>query len=306
MTENNYKNSEIIKTIFFKNKKFIFIGSLIGLLLSIIFSIIAPDKYTSTVLLAPADNSNIDNFAAQLGGLGSIASLAGIGTPNDKTNLALEIVKSRSFISDFIEKRNILVPLFASKKWDKKSKELVIDNSIYDISNQKWVRDSEPPFESKPSLQEAHRVWIKDHMKVSLDRQTKFVEISITHISPVLAQRWLELIVTDLNTKLRDKDVKQAEKAIEYLSKEAVKIDLDELRSLFYNLIQEQTKTKMLAYTNEYYALEIIDAPVVPEKKSGPFRSIMIITGTILSFLISLIFFILIYFIQDKNLRPKD
>ena len=56
-----------------------------------------------------------------------LASLAGVnlsGGGSDKTALAIEVLKSREFISKYIDKHRILVSLMAAKGWDRSNFEV--------------------------------------------------------------------------------------------------------------------------------------------------------------------------------------
>jgi hypothetical protein len=57
------------------------------------------------------------------------------------TKLALELVKSRQFINEFINNYDLLVPIMAAKDWDMATNTLIIDEDAYDVANKKlWGR----------------------------------------------------------------------------------------------------------------------------------------------------------------------
>ncbi len=85
---------------------------------SVFFALSKPDIYKASAILAPASSEGGGGINAMAGQLGGLASFAGInlgGVGVDKTALALEILKSRSFIEAFISKHELLVPLMAAK-----------------------------------------------------------------------------------------------------------------------------------------------------------------------------------------------
>lgn len=290
---------EILES-FIRHKKKILVYILIGTLISCFTAFSSQDKYTSSVLLAPTDNSNIDQSASQLLNFGGLGSFIGMNAGSAKTNLAVEILTSQSFISDFINNRDILIELFAANKWDSETRTLLIDNDIYNEETNSWARDVNPPYSSTPNTQEAYRIWIDDHMKVSIDAKTQFVSIELTYISPEHAQRWLYWLVEDLNNRIRDKDINQSERALKYLNSELEKTTSDELKSLLYRLIEQQTKIIMLANTNQFYVLEIIDHPVIPYIKSSPFRLVIILSGFMASIFSSLLLFYIYDFLRKE------
>jgi len=54
------------------------------------------------------------------------------------------------------------------------------------------------------------------------------------------------------------------------------------LRNVFFSLIEEQTKTVMLAKVTDEYLLKTLDPAVAPEMKSRPKRSLMVVLATLL------------------------
>lgn len=54
------------------------------------------------------------------------------------------------------------------------------------------------------------------------------------------------------------------------------------MQSAFYKLIEEQTKSLMLAEVQEEFVFKTIDPSVVPEVKYGPKRSLLCLLGLLL------------------------
>lgn len=87
------------------------------------------ELYKASAILAPASAEGSGGLSALAGQFGGLASMAGInlgGSGGDKTALALEILKSRSFIENYIAKHELLVPLMAAEKWDMATDTLII------------------------------------------------------------------------------------------------------------------------------------------------------------------------------------
>ena len=73
------------------------------------------------------------------------------------------------------------------------------DNNIFDISSGNWVRDFKYPQTQIPSVQEAYKIFLKDHIKIIESNDTGFVTISIAHKSPFIAKAWTDLVVNEIN-----------------------------------------------------------------------------------------------------------
>jgi uncharacterized protein involved in exopolysaccharide biosynthesis len=239
-----------------------------------------PDTYRSEALLAVNTDSSNQALAGGLAQSGSgLAGLAGIalgGIGDDRSTLGLEVLKSRKFIGDFINSRGILPSLFAATGWDQESDTLKIDSSVYDVDKSIWVRKANPPRQSMPSVLEAYEEFAK-RLDVSQSKETGFVKVSFEFYSPILAQKWLDWLIADLNKEMRERDIQRAEKAIVFLEDQIAATSLAELRQVFFNLIEEQTKSKMLASISDEYLFMIIDPPLVADERYKPTRLLLVL-----------------------------
>ena len=198
-------------------------------------------------------------------------------------------MKSRAFIGDFVERRDILAELMAVESWDAGSGDIVFDTEIYAGASKSWVRDVEPPKLAKPSAQEAHKAF-SAILGVSQDKQTGYVSVSIEHQSPIIAAQWVNWLIEDVNSAVKAQDVSEAEKSIEYLKQQVANTSLADLQAMFFELIQSQTETMMLAEVRPEYVFKTIDPAVVPEEKSKPKRALICILGTLIGALLSVVF----------------
>jgi uncharacterized protein involved in exopolysaccharide biosynthesis len=259
-------------------------------LIAIFVALMLPDIYKVEVLLAPNEerrSGGLSAIAAQYGGLASLAGINLGDTGTDKTSIGLEILESRQFISWFVASRDILVPLIAATDWNRNTGELAIDPDIYDVMSGRWVRDVRPPKTKSPSSQEAYERFM-EILSVGQDKRTGLVSVAIEHYSPLLAKQWVDWLVEDLNRLVRERDVDEAEQAIEYLNKQIAETSLTGLQSVFFSLIEEQIKTIVLSKMSDEYLLETIDPAVVPELKSKPRRALIVIVSTFLGFVFGL------------------
>jgi LPS O-antigen subunit length determinant protein (WzzB/FepE family) len=257
-----------------------------GLVLSAVIAFTQPDMYRAEALVAPNQDQagGLSALEAQYGGLANLAGIDLAEEGIDKTELGLEILRSRQFISDFVERHDILVDLMAAEGWNRESRELEIDRSIYDDTAGKWVRDANPPRGVVPSSQEAHEVFAEDVLSISQDKVTGFVTIAVNHYSPDVAKQWVDWLVSDINATVMLQDVTEAQQAIAYLEEQIANTPLADLQNVFFRLIEEQTKTVLLAKVSPEYLFRTIDPAVAPELKSGPRRSVMLLIGLVLGF----------------------
>ncbi|MDG2289097.1 MAG: Wzz/FepE/Etk N-terminal domain-containing protein, partial [Woeseiaceae bacterium] len=166
-------------------------------MIAVAFALSLPNIYRAEALLAPNDSQGTGGLSALAAQYGGLASLAGINLNSgsaDKTVFGLEVLKSRKFISGFIERHDILVPLMAAEDWDAESGELKIDPRVYDVATDRWARDARPPRKVMPSLQEAHKAFMAI-LSVSRDKKSGFVSIAVEHYSPTVAKQWVDWLV---------------------------------------------------------------------------------------------------------------
>jgi uncharacterized protein involved in exopolysaccharide biosynthesis len=270
---------------------------------SVIYAINQPNTYKASVLLAPAGEDGGGGLAKMAGQLGGLASLAGIslgGGGTDKTGLALEVLKSRVFIENFITEHQLLVPLMAAKNWNNVSNELIIDDSIYDLTSKKWLREVEAPKNPKPSPWESFKEF-SDILSISTDEETGLVTLSIEYYSPELGINWLNLLVNDINATMQSKDKKEAQNSIDFLTRKLDQTHLTGMKTVFYQLIEEQIKTIMLAEVSDEYVLKTIDPANVPDEKSGPKRALIVILATMLGGMLAVMMVLIRYFYAKHN-----
>ena len=271
-------------------------ASLLVGLIAVVVTLSMPNIYKSEALLAPAEESSGGGIAAIAGQLGGLASLAGVRLGKGETSkvaIGLEVLKSRSFLAGFIERRDILVPLLAVKEWDAATGKPVIDEELYDPAAKRWIGPNSELEDAKPSDWKAYKAFMRI-LQVSQAKDTGLINVSVEHPSPLLAQRWLEWLIADVNAQMRERDVEEASKSIAYLKQQLEQTPLAGMQQIFYQLIEKQMQTIMLANVRDQYVFKIIDPPAIPEEKVSPKRGMIVILSMVLAFIFSLVF-VLIY-----------
>jgi uncharacterized protein involved in exopolysaccharide biosynthesis len=261
-----------------KGKWLIIITSFFASVIAVFYALSLPNVYKSEALLAPAEESSSGGLGALAGQFGGLASLAGVnlgGASGDKVTIALELLKSRQFIGEFIEKNDLKPVILAVESWDQSSNSLLYDESIYQESTGTWVREANPPKKAVPSVLEVHKEFLKQNLAVSQDKETGLVKLSIKHFSPFVAKDIAAKLVAAINNKMRQNDISDAQKSIDYLNNALRETNVADMQQVFYQLIEKQQQTKMLANVRDEYVLKVIDPPIVAEEKSGPKRAII-------------------------------
>jgi len=286
---------EIINLIL--DKKF-FISAITSLFAigSILYSLSLTNIYTSTVTLAPVNNSQtMPSMSSQLG---SLASIAGVNLQGDNTSPTAENIKklqSFSFFEDIVSSFEMLPYILAVDVWDSNSNEVLFDRDLYNAIEKEWVANNNYPSGLKPSNQEAFIKFSK-MFKVAREIDTGFINLSISHESPNISRDWLVMIVNKVNNIAREEDKRNSETAIKFLNQQISQTNLSEIREVLSSLLQNQIQTLMLTEGSKDYLFKVIDPPYASEFKSAPSRSLICILGTFFGLLISLMYVLIIYF----------
>ena len=305
-TPQNYDDEIDLRELFsvlWAGKKLIAAVTSLFAVISVIYALSLANEYKSYAVVAPAESggSALGNMAGQLGGL---ASLAGINIgpgENTETLEAMEIMQSWGFIEEFIETHSLQIPIYAAEGWDKASNRLKLDDELYDAESKTWQIDDEDSNKQRsPSSWELFEEFDKK-VAVSQDKTTGLITISLEYYSPYLAKQWVELFIRSINDYMRDRKLQQVNRNIEYLTAQIEKTAIADMREVFYQIIEEQTKSKMLAEASPEYAFVTVSKAMTPEQESRPQRALICILGTFLGGIMSLLLALFMHYGKSKN-----
>lgn len=276
----------------------IFLPILITLLI-FLFSFFLPTYYKSSAILMATNENNSDPLSE----ISNIAAIAGINIdPNsNNTDEMIEIIKSRQFLSHLITFEDVLPSLMASKSYDENTKQLIFDENIYNSQKKEWVSKLGSKESLIPSYIETHEDFIEDFLQIDENVRTGFITISIEHISPIFSKDFLDLIISEANNVKRNQDLEKSSKALDYLKLQYSNTSLVEIRESISKLIESEMKTQMLAKINEDYVLKPIDPPYLPEEKSWPKRTIIVVATFLLSLISAISYIFIRNFFRDIN-----
>lgn len=269
--------------ILWQGKWWIIVITLVFAVGSVIYALSLPNIYQSQATLAPTEEASGSGLSGMSGQLGGLASLAGINmgkSGTDKTTMAIEVLKSRAFLTTFVNDHDILPDLMAVESWSPHAG-LAYDTGVYNPETGEWLRKVEPPKQPKPTSWE-YVEKLRELMSINRDQETGLVTISMNHQSPEIAKQWVEWLVNDVNDYMRERDIEEARRSLEYLNNELQDTALSNMQQVFYQLIEKQTQTIMLANVRPEYIFQVLDPAVVPEQKKKPSRALICIIGTFL------------------------
>ena len=269
---------------------------------SVIYALSVPNQYKATALLAPAqsDGGGLSGALGQLGGLASLAGVSLGGGESSEGQIAQEIMKSWSYIEGFIADNDLAVELAAVQGWSKGSNELQINESVYDAENKQWLGENEAGVAGPPSSWSLFQAF-SGRLAVSEDKNSGLVSVSIEYYSPQVAKQWVDLYVESINRFMQQRQVTKVSRNIEYLQEQIGKTSIAEMQEVFYSIIEEQTKNKMLAEASPDYAFVAVSPSMVPEEKSQPKRALIWILGTLLGGMLSVLLVLIMHYTKKSD-----
>ena len=260
-------------------------------LVSVGYALSLANQYKASAVVSPAQSggSSLGAMAGQLGGLASLAGInIGSGESNE-TQEAMEIMQSWGFMEEFIQTHDLQVPIYAAIGWDKGSNSLKLNSDLYDATSERWlIEDNESGENRAPSSWELYQTF-KSRVAVSQDKKSGLINISVEYYSPQIAKQWVDLFIITINDYMRARKLEQVNRNIEYLTAQIDKTAIADMREVFYQLVEEQTKSKMLAEASPEYAFVTVSRAMVPEEKSQPKRALVCILGTLLGGMLSVL-----------------
>ena len=270
---------------------------------SVIYALSVPNQYKATALLAPAQSSG-GGLSGALGQLGGLASLAGVsigGGESSEAQIAQEIMKSWNFIENFIADNHLAVEVFAAEGWSKGSNTLKIDNDVYDVQKNEWLIEDDDTGELRPPSSWKLFEKFSEQLAVSEDKKSGLVSVSIEYYSPQIAKQWLDMYVSAVNAHMQKRKVAEVTNNINYLQAQIEKTSIAEMREVFYTIIEEQTKNKMVAEASPEYAFVAVSPSMVPEEKSQPKRALICILGTLLGGMLSVLLVLIMHYTKKSD-----
>ena len=146
-------------------------------IISVAYALYLPNLYKSHAVLEHVRES--ENELSGLSQLGQLASMTGFSIPGqggtDTKSVDIALIQSHDFLAEFIQKSELVVPLFAAKEWEAGSDKVILDETIYDENTTTWTREVKAPFKPEPSAQESVEAF-KEIFAIEVDRGNRFGE----------------------------------------------------------------------------------------------------------------------------------
>lgn len=257
---------------------------------SVIYSLSIPNKFTSSSLLKMSDNNSRPSSNSSMDMIGSIAGLNLAAAGSSKSSLVIATIESRDFLKHLLTFDKVLPSIVAIQSYDKETGELIFDDSIYDQKNNTFTSDPE----KRPTFHKTFLTY-NNMIKVSTTN-TGYIYLSVTHLSPKFAYELLNLIISEVNSLSRARDLQESKDSLNFLYNQLTETNEIEIRNSINQIIGSELRRQMLAEVKKNYLINPLDKPFVPEMKSSPNRARICILGTILGFFLSILISLVKYY----------
>ncbi len=252
----------------FTLKKKIFFSVAITLTLTLFYIFLMEDEYESYAVLISSnkDSVNQNSFSNFSSGLSALSFIQGNSMEDDLTIVALETIESKDFF------------------------EVLISNNIF----ANLLNKNDLTFEQK-------HAYFLSKLNVNSNTESSTYRVGFFSNSSEKAYKIMKIVISSLNNYIRDKEVKKASDQITFLEDTLNKTQNPDIRIIISSLIRSNIQKSIISEKSNEYVFTYIDSPRVPENKSRPKRSLILLISLIASFIVSTI--ILVCIDLFKNAR---
>ena len=243
--------------------------------LAVIYVLRAQPWYRAEVLVKLAESKQAQGLLGQLGGgVGGLASLAGLDVGANKSAEPIAVLKSRELAGAFIESQNLL-PVFFADKWDAAGKH--------------WKSSD---LKEQPDIRDGIRYFEQTVLKVQEDRKTGLITVAVEWTDAKIAATWANLLVERVNDRMRQRALVEGDSSMRYLKQELADTNIVPLQQSIGRVIETQLQQLILAKSNDEYAFKVIDHAQIPKWRDHPHSVVIVAAAFLAGGAVSFIFFI--------------
>ena len=244
----------------------------------------AERKYTVRYVFAPVAS---ESAGPNLGGLGGLATLAGVSLPSSSSGDFLTfkfLLKSEEVAAQILEDEMLARAIFASE-WDTNSRTYrkppdgqytpYIRTAKKLLTGQD-ARDYTPPNAARLSA------WLSKAFNSSEDRDTGFLTLSAETPKPDLMIRVMAKATEQTDRLLKERYIASAEQTMGFYQQQLAKARAREHREALAKLIAQEDQKLMLASKGTYFVAEPLTEPSVSLNPTSPKASLVLALSVVL------------------------
>jgi uncharacterized protein involved in exopolysaccharide biosynthesis len=223
--------------------------SLVGGIIAAILALTAVPMFRAQVVVTEVHDRGMGAAGSTLGQLGGLASIAGLNLGSNSTDAERPaFLESRGLVEAFV-RRYKLAPLI---------------NGDSNLGDPVWF---------------AVERFRKNVIDVHEEKLKGTTTITMIWNDPEVAARWANDFVALANELISTRAIQESTRNIDYLNKQLAQTNVVEIQHVMYGLIENETKSLMLAHGRAEYAFNVVDPAVRAEVRFSPRRTLMVISG---------------------------
>ena len=244
----------------------------------------AERKYTVRYVFAPVAS---ENSGPNLGGLGGLASLAGVSLPSSSSGDFLTfkfLLKSEEVAAQILEDKSLTQTIFASE-WDTESQTYrkppdgqytPYIRTVKKMLTGQDTRDYIPPNAARLSAM------LNGAFSSSEDRETGFLTLSAETSKPDVIIKVMAKATEETDKLLKERYIASAEQTMGFYQQKLAKARAREHREALAKLIAQEDQKLMLASKGTYFVAEPLTDPSVSLNPTSPKASLVLALSIVL------------------------
>ena len=286
---------ELFSTIW-KNKLKIIFFTFVVTSLSLLYTLSIPNSYKSTTSLVSQTQAK-----PSLGGLGALAGMAGISLGSSSGDIDT-VTSFSTILGDFEFQKKVIEKYNLVKKIVPKKENLVFAMGIDAVYKLFHSKSSEEIKSEEAVLFETYKS-ILDMVSISSDKKSGIITLSVESYDRYLAKELVEIYLKELTTHLREVEMRDIQKQIDYYTKEMQLIDEVAMKEQLGQLASSLIQKKVLSMANELYNVKQFTKPQVAyiKDKSKPKRALIIIVAFITSIILGIFMVFFLEFLRSEE-----
>ena len=188
----------------------------------------------------------------------------------------------------------------ATEKYDLKSQKTIFASSMFNSVSKEWRLDKFGQ-SVKPSLISGHSEFHEDFFSVI--EGDSFIRIEVTHLSPIVAEKWVNKIFKNINLSVQTRDKEDARQSIEFLNEQMRKNKFVFIENNLSGLLTQEMQKLMLSEISDEYVFKVVDSARIPEFPSEPNRILITTLGGLIGFTLSLMIALIYGFYSSKKIE---
>jgi uncharacterized protein involved in exopolysaccharide biosynthesis len=266
-------------------RRLLIAATLVGGVIAAVASLFLQPSYRAVVLLAPPEKSSeTGGLAALAGQFSGLADLAGVNLGgNVDVDQSIALMTSRQFTEKFMLDQHVLQAMYpklwdaAANRWKNEDSSKAYGSVVSWITGKLGTQEPANTRNTEgPSLWLAFKKF--DQLrKIVKDKKTSLIVLTLDWRDPVIAARWANALVSDLNQHARNRAIEEASRSVDYLNGELSNSHVLEMQQTIYKLIEREMRTKVAANVHTQYAFRVLDPAIPPEERESPKRTLIVL-----------------------------